>query len=146
MRWPAVTGKTPSELLERARKALARSYAPYSGFSVGAAMLCRDGAIYTGCNVENASYGLTICAERNALAKGVSENMDQPVAIAIAGSSGNPCFPCGACRQVLADFNPSMAVVLEKDGEPLLSSLSELFPHPFVKDPGGGDDEHEPSR
>jgi cytidine deaminase len=71
--------------------------------------------------------------------------MDQPVAIAIAGSSGNPCFPCGACRQVLAEFNPSMAVVLEKDGEPLLSSLSELFPHPFVKDPGGGDDEHEPS-
>jgi len=139
MQWPAETGKTPSELLESAREASNHAYAPYSGFSVGAALLCRDGKIYTGCNIENASYGLTICAERNALAKGVSEDMEIPVAIAVAAISKTPCHPCGACRQVLAEFNPAMAVVLERDGEPLLFSLAELFPHPFVKGPKRGE-------
>ncbi|MFP4481666.1 MAG: cytidine deaminase [Thermovirgaceae bacterium] len=141
MQWPAETGKTPSELLNLAKQASAHAYAPYSGFSVGAALLCRDGRIYTGCNIENASYGLTICAERNALAKGVSEDMSCPVAIAVVGASGKPCYPCGACRQVLAEFNPAMAVVLEDSDGPRLFSLSELFPHPFLKEPQRGEDE-----
>ncbi len=141
MQWPAETGKTPSELLELARRASINAYAPYSGFPVGAALLCRDGKIFTGCNIENASYGLTICAERNALAKGVSEDMETPVAIAVTGISKRPCYPCGACRQVLAEFNPAMTVVLESDGEPSLFSLAELFPRPFVKEPKRGEDD-----
>jgi len=141
MQWPAETGKTPSELLELAREASTHAYAPYSGFPVGAALLCRDGKVYTGCNIENASYGLTICAERTALAKGVSEDMEIPVAIAVTGISKTPCHPCGACRQVLAEFNPAMAVVLESDDGPLLFSLAELFPHPFVKEPRRGRDD-----
>jgi len=141
MQWPAETGKTPSELLELAREASTHAYAPYSGFPVGAALLCRDGKVYTGCNIENASYGLTICAERNALAKGVSEDMEIPVAIAVTGISKTPTPPCGACRQVLAEFNPAMAVVLESDDGPLLFYLAELFPHPFVKEPKRGRDD-----
>jgi cytidine deaminase len=141
MQWPAETGKTPSELLELAREASTHAYAPYSGFRVGAALLCRDGKIFTGCNIENASYGLTICAERNALAKGVSEDMEIPVAIAVTGISKTPCYPCGACRQVLAEFNSAMTVALESDGEPLLFSLAELFPHPFGKEPKRGEDD-----
>jgi cytidine deaminase len=141
MQWPSETGKTPTELLEKAREASRYAYAPYSGFSVGAALLCRDGTIHTGCNVENASLSLTVCAERNALASGVRDDMDFPVAVAVVSASGKPCYPCGACRQVLAEFNPAMAVVLEKDQEVVLLFLSELFPHPFQKEWRSGSDE-----
>lgn len=140
MQWPSETGKTPTELLAEAKEASGHAYAPYSGFCVGAALLCSDGSVYTGCNVENASYGLTICAERNALASGVLGDMKRPVAIAVVSDSARPCYPCGACRQVLAEFNPAMAVVLEDAGEALLFGLSELFPHPFFKDSRRGDD------
>ncbi len=95
---------TDQELLELARAAAARSYSPYSHFPVGAALECEDGTVFTGCNIENASYGLTNCAERTAVFKAVSEGATHFKAIAIAGGVGDVAMPCGACRQVLAEF------------------------------------------
>ena len=88
-----------------------RAYAPYSKFKVGAALLAEDGRVFTGCNVENASYGLTNCAERTAVFKAVSEGATRFKAIAIAGGVGDVAMPCGACRQVLAEFCPPEAPV-----------------------------------
>ena len=87
------------------------AYAPYSKFKVGAALLAEDGRIFTGCNVENASYGLTNCAERTAVFKGVSEGATRFTALAVAGGEGEVAMPCGACRQVLAEFLPPEAPV-----------------------------------
>ncbi len=97
--------KPDLEMLARAaRDAASRAYAPYSKFKVGAALLAADGRLFTGCNVENASYGLTNCAERTAVFKAVSEGATRFSAIAIAGGEGEVAMPCGACRQVLAEF------------------------------------------
>ncbi len=100
------------QLLKRARAALKRAYAPYSNFQVGAAVLLEDGRIFTGCNVENASYGLTICAERNAVFAAVAASARKPaiVAVAVVNRRGVPCSPCGACRQVIAEFGPDAVV------------------------------------
>ena len=119
-------------LMAEARGARDKAYAPYSGFPVGAAVLSGDGVVFRACNVENGSYGLSVCAERNAVSMLVASGRVNPVAIAVAGPPGVPCTPCGACRQVLAEFNPSMAVVLE-DGKGGLEvvSLEDLFPRPF---------------
>lgn len=118
------------KLMEAAREAKKNAYAPYSKFHVGAAILGERGEVFTGCNVENASFGLTICAERNAAAHMVASCGGRPEAIAVA-SDEDFCSPCGACRQFLAEFNPKMKIFLEKDGEIQEFSLSELLPHSF---------------
>ena len=102
---------TLTSLARAAIDAAQRAYAPYSKFKVGAALLAEDGRVFTGCNVENASYGLTNCAERTAVFKAVSEGATRFKAIAIAGGAGNVAMPCGACRQVLAEFCPPDAPV-----------------------------------
>jgi cytidine deaminase len=100
------------KLIRMARAAMKRAYAPYSGFHVGAAILLKDGRFFSGCNVENASYGLTICAERNAIFCAVASSSRKPeiVAAAVVNHKGVPCSPCGACRQVLAEFGPCAVV------------------------------------
>src|SRR5438093_2034475 len=100
-----------SDLIDAASKALARAYAPYSKFSVGAALLTKSGKIFTGCNVENVSLGLTICAERGALAAAIAGGEKEISAIAIVTDCSEPVFPCGACRQVLAEFNPELEII-----------------------------------
>lgn len=98
-------------LVEAAKKARARAYSPYSGVKIGAAVLTSDGSIFSGTNIENASYGLACCAERTAIFKAVSEGKRKIVAIAVAGESEDFTKPCGACRQVMVEFNPSMKVL-----------------------------------
>ena len=123
---------TDRELLTRAVAAREAAYAPYSGFTVGAALLCADGTVYTGCNIENASYTPTVCAERTAFFKAVSEGKRAFTAIAVAGGS-QPCPPCGVCRQVMAEFcDGAFAVILQgSDGEPLRYTLDALLPLRF---------------
>ena len=118
------------ELLRVADQAQKMAYAPYSGFAVGAALLAADGAIYAGCNVENASYGLTICAERNAIAHAVLCGARQFTAVAVVTDNG--VTPCGACRQVLAEFGPRMTVIVaDTRGNQQVYSLAELLPDAF---------------
>ena len=124
------------ELIALARDAMARAYAPYSGFRVGAALLGEDGSIHTGCNVENASYGLTICAERVALGAAVVHGVRRFRAVAVATSGSGPVPPCGACRQVLAEFSPRMTVVSVAGESRRVWTLDELLPEPFE---AGGD-------
>lgn len=103
---------TDQKLVEQAFAMLDFAYAPYSHFPVGAALLCADGSIYTGCNVENAAYGASICAERTALVKAVSEGHQKDIVrIAIASMSADYCWPCGICRQMLFEFSPDMVVL-----------------------------------
>lgn len=106
------------ELLAAAREVQSRAYAPYSNFPVGAAVLTDQGEIVTGCNVENASYGLTICAERNALTRCVAQKSGKPIAIVVVGNTEQALTPCGACRQFLLEFNPEMQVIcIGRSGE-----------------------------
>ena len=121
------------QLVEEAVKVLKNSYAPYSGVHVAAAILTRNGRVYVGVNVENASYGLTICAERSAVAAMVTDGGKEPVAIAVVTDLMEPIPPCGACRQVLAEFNPELTVIMHsiKSGKTIVKSLRELFPSPF---------------
>ncbi|NCB17700.1 MAG: cytidine deaminase [Synergistales bacterium] len=131
MNWPHSV--TPEALLKKAREAQQAAYVPYSHFPVGAALLTTEGAVILGCNVENASYGLSICAERNALTTAVALGERHFVAIAVVGRHGEPCLPCGACRQFMAEFNAAFFVVLEEGTESLLYRLDlDLLPHPFV--------------
>jgi cytidine deaminase len=119
-------------LLQAAEQTRNRAHAPYSGFRVGAAILAEDGTVFAGCNIENSSYGLTICAERVALFKAVSEGSTHLAAVALVTDSGEPVMPCGACRQALAEFNPDMAVVSGTvRGKSASRKLSELLPEPF---------------
>ena len=119
------------ELLSAARDARDRAYAPYSNFRVGAALDTGDGHVIVGSNVENASYGLSMCAERAAIFAAVSAGFRDFTAIAVAGPDDVLTSPCGACRQVLAEFNPSMAVVFTSPGGTVQTSVSELLPHSF---------------
>ena len=123
-------------LAAAARAAAARAYAPYSNYRVGAALLAADGTVFTGCNVENASYGLTNCAERTALFKAVSEGRRAFRAIAIAGGTAKaPALPCGACRQALAEFcGPEMPVAVAplRRGAPVVRPLSAYLPYSFA--------------
>lgn len=123
---------TDTELLDTAKKAMEHAYAPYSDFKVGAALLCTDGTVYTGCNIENASYGVCCCAERTAVFKAVSEGRRDFSAIAIVSSAGGETFPCGVCRQVLAEFSPNIRVVLQKkDNSAVSYEFEELMPYIF---------------
>ena len=120
------------ELLSLAREAARNAYVPYSQFPVGAAVECADGSVFTGCNVENAAFGSTICAERTAIVKAVSEGHSEFRRIAIYGEGKNYCMPCGACRQVMAEFSPEMEVLCTKAGGSYVSySLSKLMPYTF---------------
>ncbi len=120
------------ELLRIAKEASLNAYVPYSGFPVGAALECEDGTVYTGCNVENAAYGDTICAERTAVVKAVSEGHRSFARIAIYGEGKGYCMPCGSCRQVLAEFSPEMEVLCAKAGGSYVSyPLTRLMPYTF---------------
>ena len=120
------------DLGERARQVARRAYAPASRFTVGAALLAGDGRVFTGCNVEIASFGLTVCAERNAVFHAVAEGVREFAAIAIYTPQAPPGYPCGACRQVLAEFCTELRIRLVGDGAEVVdTSLEELFPHPF---------------
>ena len=122
---------TDKELYRIANDVKENAYAPYSGFRVGVALLTRSGKVYTGVNVENASYGATLCAERGAVAKAVSEGEQEFQALAVASSAGE-AMPCGICRQVLMEFEPELRVITGKDEEHLeVYSLSELLPGAF---------------
>lgn len=123
---------TELELVQKALDMRAYSYAPYSCFRVGAALESADGQVFTGCNVENAAYGSTICAERTALVKAVSEGVTQFRCIAIAGDSEDYCWPCGACRQMLREFGTELEVlVVNRNGDYRKVTLEELLPHSF---------------
>ena len=121
---------TDERLLEMAVDMLNFSYVPYSHYPVGAALLGKDGKVYTGCNVENAAYGNTLCAERTALCKAISEGARTFTAIAIAASGSAP-FPCGACRQSLYEFAPGLRVLVTWDGNVREAMLSDLLPEGF---------------
>jgi cytidine deaminase len=129
-----LTTKQRSELIQSALSVRHHAYAPYSQYAVGAALLEANGKIFTGVNVENASYPLSMCAERNAVFKAVSEGRNQFLAIAVASDNGGT--PCGACRQVLSEFGPDIAVlVLNAAGEVTLeASVADLLPHAFSPD------------
>lgn len=120
-----------NELIAAASRVRSRAFAPYSGFAVGAALQTSSGKIFSGCNIENVSLGLTICAERAAVAAAVADGEKEFVAIAIVTGAAQPTLPCGACRQVLAEFNPAIKIIastLQREVQEF--SLSDLLPRP----------------
>ena len=119
------------KLIDEARAVSQKAYAPYSGFQVGAALLGEDGSVHVGCNVENASYGLTVCAERSAVASAVSVGVKRFRAVAIVTNGDSPVGPCGACRQVLSEFAQELIVISEAGGLRKQWRLGELLPEPF---------------
>ncbi|MDR5709576.1 MAG: cytidine deaminase [Armatimonadota bacterium] len=123
---------TAQQLLRAAQAARRRAYAPYSRFRVGAAVLAPDGSVYTGCNVENGSYGLSVCAERVAVQKAVSEGQRRVLAVAVAGPGARELLPCGACRQVLLEFHTRFVVTVGR-GRLRIYRLEELLPQPFLR-------------
>lgn len=132
-----VTGLSPSvqsELIEVATQAMNSAYAPYSQFKVGAAVLTATGEIFAGCNVENASYGLSMCAERNAIANAIITSKQDTiniVAIAIANSQNVPCSPCGACRQVIWEFGQNAQVIFRSNQGWQVATIKDLLPSGF---------------
>jgi cytidine deaminase len=123
---------TPEKLIELAKEAMTHAYAPYSGYKVGAALLCADGTVYTGCNVENGAYSACICAERTAMVKAVSEGKRRFRRIAVAARTREYCVPCGECRQMMNEFSPDMEVIcMNEQGEDMTLPLSALLPHGF---------------
>ena len=123
---------TDRELIDKAKEALKYSYSPYSRFAVGAALLSADGQVFTGCNIENASFGATNCAERTAIFKAVSEGIKDFTAIAVVCSGSQPAYPCGICRQVMSEFfNPDTRIIVE-DGDGLRTyTMTEILPKSF---------------
>ena len=128
------------ELIKEAIAARERAYAPYSRFAVGAAVRGASGRIYSGSNVENASYGLTMCAERTAVFKAVSEGERKIAALAVAADTPQPASPCGACRQVMAEFGINTVIMCNTKGDRLTVTLAELLPYAFDKSDLPGDD------
>jgi cytidine deaminase len=120
-------------LLASAREILQRAYAPYSRFKVGAAVLTQEGKIFTGCNVENASYGLTICAERSAIFSAVASSAGKPNlrAVAVVNEKEVPCSPCGACRQMISEFGQETVVLFKSEQGYEELTISELLPSGF---------------
>ena len=121
------------ELYDTAREAITHSYSPHSKFAVGAALLTENGDRITGCNIENASFGLTMCAERVAVFKAVSDGHKNFKAIAIACESAANCPPCGACLQVLLEFAPEITIIYpDNSGDVIARKISEMLPHGFT--------------
>ena len=129
------------ELIDAAIQAREKAYVRYSKFKVGAAVLTKSGIIVSGCNVENASYGLSNCAERTAIFKAVSEGEQDFSVIAVAADTERPVAPCGACRQVIAEFGINKIIMCNLKGEQLVMNLEELLPYSFVKSDFVGDEE-----
>ena len=126
---------TDRQLIDIAAKTMNNSYSPYSGFKVGAALECSDGTVFTGCNIENAAFGATICAEAAAVASAVSAGKRAFKRIAIVSEGGTYCFPCGTCRQLLNEFSPDMEVLcVRADNRYVSYPLATLFPMAFGKD------------
>ena len=121
-------------LINRAIEARENAYCPYSHFAVGAALLCEDGTIYEGCNIENASYGLTNCAERTAIFKAVSEGHTTFKALAVVADTEGPCAPCGACRQVISEFEIPRIIMANLRGDYTVVELEGLLPFRFGAD------------
>jgi cytidine deaminase len=132
----AVDARTMAKLVAAAKGARKNAYAPYSKFRVGAAIVTKSGAVFTGCNVENASYGATICAERNAIAQMVAAGESEPVACAVVTAGPRAASPCGMCRQVLFEFAADMAIALVAEGARgdarRDTTLAELLPDGFL--------------
>ena len=126
-----MTEQEIQKLIDRAIVAREKTYSPYSHFGVGAALLCEDGAIYEGCNIENASYGLTNCAERTAIFKAVSEGRTKFKARAVVADTEGPCAPCGACRQVMGEFNIPIIIMGNLKGDIEVVSTEALLPFSF---------------
>lgn len=123
---------TDQELINAARQAREQAYVPYSHFPVGAALLTTDGKLYTGCNIENASYGLTNCAERTAIFKAISDGNRSFAVIAVVADTDGPVSPCGACRQVMNEFGGKARVILTNlKGNVQMTSVDELLPGAF---------------
>lgn len=124
---------TNEKLIEYAENAMKNAYAPYSNFKVGSAVLLSDDTVYTGCNIENSSYGATICAERTAIFKAVSEGRRDIVKIAIVSSSNDKTYPCGICRQVMAEFMIKGTIILkDKNNNITEESVEKIFPNAFI--------------
>lgn len=121
------------ELIACAIKAREYAYAPYSEFKVGAAVQTKSGRIYSGCNIENSSYGLSNCAERTAIFKAVSDGEQQFVAIAVVADTTEPVSPCGACRQVMAEFGIEKIILTNLSGKRKVMTLEEILPFYFAK-------------
>lgn len=119
------------KLMDCAIKARENAYSPYSHFAVGAALLCEDGTLFEGCNIENASYGLTNCAERTAIFKAVSEGHIKFKALAVVADTEGPCAPCGACRQVMAEFKIPLIIMGNLMGNIKIVTIEELLPFSF---------------
>ena len=119
------------KLMDCAIKARENAYSPYSHFAVGAALLCEDGTLFEGCNIENASYGLTNCAERTAIFKAVSEGHIKFKALAVVADTEGPCAPCGACRQVMAEFKIPLIILGNLMGNIKIVTIEELLPFSF---------------
>ncbi|WP_298465290.1 cytidine deaminase [uncultured Mitsuokella sp.] len=124
---------TDAELIEVAKKYRERAYAPYSKFQVGAAVLTKSGHVYGGCNIENASYPVTNCAERTAIFKAVSEGEREFEAIAIVADTPGPCAPCGMCRQAICEFRIGRVIMANLKGDSKAVSLEEILPFAFTE-------------
>lgn len=123
---------TNMELINEAKKAMENAYAPYSNFKVGAAVLSKSGKVFTGCNIENASFGATNCAERTAIFKAISEGEKEFDKIAVVSSSNEYTYPCGICRQVMSEFMKNGEILFaNKEGNILVIDIKEIFPYQF---------------
>jgi cytidine deaminase len=122
------------KLVKEAEKVRKKAYTPYSKFKVGAAVLSADGKIFTGCNIENASFGMSVCAERVAIFKAISEGSTEFEAIAVIGDTDKPCSPCGACRQVISEFSENILLIMANlKGDVKIKKIRELLPEAFGK-------------
>lgn len=129
-----VTAEDVERLIAAATAARQRAYAPYSGFAVGAALLLPNGNVVSGCNVENASFGLAVCAERNAIAGAIAGGAQRFRAAAVVTDVSPPVSPCGACRQVLSEFGDFPVILANLAGERVFTSVSTLLPDAFGRD------------
>lgn len=119
------------ELIEKAIEAMRRAYAPYSNFKVGAALLTKSGKVFVGCNVENASFGLSVCAERVAMFTAVAAGETQFEKLVVVANTSSPVSPCGACRQVMSEFGDFEVILANTNGDTMKTRVSELLPYAF---------------